>query len=184
MIGALPNDARTASLVPGARPLPQSLDLILTGKKVRPDKARSLKLVNVLADPTALETAAVTVAKQLAAGKLERHQRKRGLVDRVLEDWSFARDYVFKQARAQVDKSTGGHYPAPYAILNVVKEGLENGIEAGLKKEAHEFGRLGRTPQSKSLVSIFFATTALKKNRYGGERAVAAASVGWRQRRC
>ena len=65
----------------------------------------------------------------------------------------------------QVDKQTGGHYPAPYAILSVVKEGFEKGLSAGLKKEAHEFARLGRTSQSKSLVSIFFAQTALKKNR-------------------
>jgi hypothetical protein len=76
---------------------------------------------------------------------------------------------------AQVDKQTGGHYPAPYAILASVKEGMEKGLAAGLKKEAHEFARLGRTPQSKSLVSIFFAQTALKKNRYGRTRPSAGA---------
>ena len=78
--------------------------MMLTGKNVRADRARSMKLVDVVADPTALETAAVLVAKQLASGKLVRPERKRSLVDRVLEDWSYARDYVFRQARATVGR--------------------------------------------------------------------------------
>jgi enoyl-CoA hydratase/carnithine racemase len=83
----------------------QSLDLMLTGKNVRADKAKSLKLVDVVADPTALETAAVLVAQQLASGKLVRAPRKRSLVDRIMEDWGYARNYVFQQARATVRSS-------------------------------------------------------------------------------
>ena len=41
------------------------------------------------------------------------------------------------------------------------------GRTAGLEKEAIEFGKLGQTPESKSLVSLFFGQTALKKNRFG-----------------
>ena len=80
----------------------QALDLMLTGKNVRADRARSMKLVDVVADPNALETAAVLVAKQLASGKLVKAPRKRSIVDRVLEDWSYARNYVFDQARKTV----------------------------------------------------------------------------------
>jgi enoyl-CoA hydratase/carnithine racemase len=78
---------------------------MLTGKNVRADKAKSLKLVDVVADPTALETAAVLVAQQLASGKLVRAPRKRSLVDRIMEDWGYARNYVFQQARATVRSS-------------------------------------------------------------------------------
>ena len=89
----------------------QALDLMLTGKNVRADRARSMKLVDVVADPNALETAAVLVAKQLASGKLVKAPRKRSIVDRVLEDWSYARDYVFNQARKTVRSETGASGP-------------------------------------------------------------------------
>ena len=101
MLGLLPGAGGTQRL-PRVVGLTKALDLMLTGKSLRADRARSMKLVDVVADPNALETAAVVVARQLASGKLTPSQRKRGLVDRVLEDWSFARDYVFKQARATV----------------------------------------------------------------------------------
>lgn len=38
---------------------------------------------------------------------------------------------------------------------------------AGYAKEAQGFGKLLATPESQALRSIFFATTALKKNRFG-----------------
>ncbi len=42
-----------------------------------------------------------------------------------------------------VMKQTGGKYPAPLKILQVVANGLENGMEKGLAGEAKGFGELG-----------------------------------------
>ncbi len=42
------------------------------------------------------------------------------------------RRLVYRTARAEVLKRTGGHYPAPLAALEVVRVGLEHGITAGL----------------------------------------------------
>ncbi|KNC50521.1 hadha protein [Thecamonas trahens ATCC 50062] len=64
-------------------------------------------------------------------------------------------------------KLTQGNYPAPLAILETVKAGLEEGMVRGLAKEASEFGRLSQTFQSKGLVSLFFAQQHCKKNRFG-----------------
>jgi len=88
-------------------------------------------------------------------------------MDFLLEGNRFGVDFMIDQATKTVLKKTGGKYPAPLAILDVVKEGLKKGRAAGLAKEAEEFGRLGLTPESKSLVSLFFGQTALKKNRFG-----------------
>lgn len=88
-------------------------------------------------------------------------------MDRLLEGNRFGINFMMDQAKKTVVKKTGGHYPAPLAILEVIKEGLQNGRSAGLQKEAAEFGRLGQTPESKSLISLFFGQTALKKNRFG-----------------
>ena len=67
-------------------------------------------------------------------------------------------------ARKQVLSKTGGHYPAPLAALETVRVSLSRGMEAGLAYEALRFGELAVTDVSRNLVSIFFATTALKKD--------------------
>jgi 3-hydroxyacyl-CoA dehydrogenase/enoyl-CoA hydratase/3-hydroxybutyryl-CoA epimerase len=71
---------------------------------------------------------------------------------------------VYRRAKAQVLKRTGGHYPAPLAALETVRVGLEHGITAGLAEEHHAFGQLAVGDVSRKLVQIFFATTALKKD--------------------
>jgi enoyl-CoA hydratase/long-chain 3-hydroxyacyl-CoA dehydrogenase len=40
-------------------------------------------------------------------------------------------------------------------------------LAKGLEYESHKFGELSQTPESKSLISIFFGSTQLKKNRFG-----------------
>jgi len=40
---------------------PKALDLMLTGKNLRADRAKSMKLVDAVADPTALKGAAILV---------------------------------------------------------------------------------------------------------------------------
>ena len=52
------------------------------------------------------------------------------------------RAFLFDQARKQLRKKTRGHYPAPEKALEVVRTGMEKGMEAGLKAEAAAFGEL------------------------------------------
>eukprot|EP01118_Nematostelium_gracile_P019927 TRINITY_DN945_c0_g1_i1.p1 TRINITY_DN945_c0_g1~~TRINITY_DN945_c0_g1_i1.p1 ORF type:complete len:519 (+),score=191.75 TRINITY_DN945_c0_g1_i1:813-2369(+) len=81
--------------------------------------------------------------------------------------FSYARDFVLDKAKKETLSKTMGNYPAPIAILDVIKEGLSKGPEAGYKMEAQKFGELSQTNESKALMSIFFGNTALKKNRFG-----------------
>lgn len=166
MLGLLPGAGGTQRL-PKLIGAAKALDIVLTGKNIRADRAKSMKLVDVVADPAALKTAAVLVASQLADGTMKKYERKPGIMDYVLQKNRFGIDFMIKKATETVMKTTKGKYPAPLAILDVVKEGLKNGTAAGLAKEATEFSRLGMTPESKSLVSLFFGQTALKKNRFG-----------------
>src|SRR5207302_158443 len=57
-----------------------------------------------------------------------------------------------------------GHYPAPEKALEVVRIGVEEGREAGLRAEAERFGELVISDVARRLTEIFFATTALKKD--------------------
>lgn len=165
MLGLLPGAGGTQRL-PKLVGIQAALDVMLTGKTIKPDKALKMGLVNQVTDSYALESAAISAAEQLAAGSLKPNKKKKGLVNRVLEDTPL-RQIVFKKAAEMVEKKTGGHYPAPKLILEAAQTGIEQGTAKGLKVEASNFAKLGMTSEAKALMSIFFGQTALKKNRYG-----------------
>jgi 3-hydroxyacyl-CoA dehydrogenase/enoyl-CoA hydratase/3-hydroxybutyryl-CoA epimerase len=71
---------------------------------------------------------------------------------------------IYRTARKQVLKKSGGNYPAPLTALEVVKIGLERGPAEGFRAERERFGELALSPISRRLVQIFFATNALKKD--------------------
>jgi 3-hydroxyacyl-CoA dehydrogenase/enoyl-CoA hydratase/3-hydroxybutyryl-CoA epimerase len=145
--------------------LPAALDLILTGKTLPAKPALSRGVVDEMVHPAILLEVARNAARRLAGGW--RPPRGAGGLKRwLVEGNSFGRRLVFWQARKQVQKRTGGHYPAPFAALDAVAHGLEHGIAAGLDFEAAVFADLAVGDVSRELVRIFFATSALKKD-YG-----------------
>ncbi|MCC6245582.1 MAG: fatty acid oxidation complex subunit alpha FadJ, partial [Gemmatimonadaceae bacterium] len=91
-------------------------------------------------------------------------ERRQGTTDVLLEENSLGRRIVFKKARDGVMKKTKGRYPAPLAAIDAIQRGYTDGFDAGLKEEAERFGTLTVSPESHALVSLFFATTALKKD--------------------
>ena len=82
-----------------------------------------------------------------------------------LDGNSLGRKVVFKQARKAVLEKTAGRYPAPLAALEAVEHGINYGAQAGLDCEAAHFAELVVGEVSQNLVAIFFASTALKKDR-------------------
>ena len=171
-------------LIPGAggtQRLPRligvqaALDLILTGRSVKPQKARRLGLVDeVVAQPILLDIAKRR-ASELASEKL-RPRRERGIAEILkglarkdawaelaLEDNPIGRKVLFEQARKKLLARTRGKYPAPEKALEAIRAGLDRGLEKGLEVEARLFGELVVSDVSRRLVEVFFATTALKK---------------------
>ena len=117
-----------------------------------------------------LEETAIKAAKDLASNKLSVSRGPKSLVEKITKlalSVDFVKDQVFKKAKSQVMKQTGGLYPAPLKILEVIRTGLDKGPGAGYEAEARAFGQLAVTPQSKGLVSLFFGQTTCKKNRFG-----------------
>ncbi|MFL5321456.1 MAG: fatty acid oxidation complex subunit alpha FadJ [Myxococcaceae bacterium] len=177
-----------------------ALDLILTGKTLKPSKAKKLGVVDeVVPQPILLEIAK-SRAKELASGKLKVERNGalglrsvgkgqglgdilKGLANReawaelALEENPVGRKILFDQARKELLKKTKGKYPAPERALEAIREGLDHGMEAGLKKEREVFGELVVSDVSKRLVEIFFATTALKKDNGTRNPAVKAREV-------
>jgi 3-hydroxyacyl-CoA dehydrogenase/enoyl-CoA hydratase/3-hydroxybutyryl-CoA epimerase len=74
------------------------------------------------------------------------------------------RAIVFQKARTMVMARTHGHYPAPLAIIDVVKTFASRGFDAAREVEAKAFGELAVTNVARRLMDLFFAQTALKKD--------------------
>jgi 3-hydroxyacyl-CoA dehydrogenase/enoyl-CoA hydratase/3-hydroxybutyryl-CoA epimerase len=94
----------------------------------------------------------------------------------ALEKNPLGRRVLFKQARGELRKKTGGHYPAPERIVDVLETFAKKGFERAADAEANAFGELVVSSVARRLMEIFFAQTALKK-----DAGVADASVKPRQ---
>ena len=160
-LGLLPGSGGTQRL-PRLIGVQQALPLILTGKALRAKQARKLGVVDdAVPQAILLETAIARVKKGKVSG------RTLPLRDRLLHG-PVGRQALFALATRQTAAKTQGNYPAAKRIIEVVRIGLEQGSRAGHEAEARAFGELAMTPESVALRGIFFATTAMKKER-GGE---------------
>ena len=162
-LGLLPG-AGGCERLPRLIGLRAALDMILAGKSERASKALRLGLVDEMVPRSILLRTATDAAARLVANGLPRRGSQGGLPGLLLDRTPAGRRLVYRNAKAQVLKRTGGHYPAPLAALETVRVGLEHGIAAGLAEEHHAFGQLAVGDVSRKLVQIFFATTALKKD--------------------
>ena len=168
-LGLLPGAGGTQRLprLVGVQP---ALDMMLTGKQIPAKKALKMGLVDEVVPPSILiDTAAELALKCI--DQMPKHPSffeqlfdKEAVTEFALTGNPIGRKVLFDQARKQLHKQTRGNYPAQDLILDIVKTGLEDGFQAGLQAEARGFGRLLTTPEAANLMSIFFATTALKKD--------------------
>ena len=60
----------------------------------------------------------------------------------ILENTPFGRNMMFSSAKKTVDKASGGFYPAPYKILDVLEKNYGKSKEAHLEAEATAFCEL------------------------------------------
>ena len=164
-LGLLPGSGGTQRL-PKLVGLQKALDMILTGKQLRAAQAKKAGLVDDVVPKSILLEAAIKLALK---GKPKRDPVKLNLVGKVLERTPFGRNVLFGQARKQTLKKTQGNYPAPLKILDVIKTGVDSGMQAGLAAEAKAFGQLCMTKESAALRSLFFATTQMKKETGAGD---------------
>mmetsp|Transcript_63815 Transcript_63815/g.75531 ORF Transcript_63815/g.75531 Transcript_63815/m.75531 type:complete len:772 (+) Transcript_63815:113-2428(+) len=175
-LGLLPGFGGTQNLhsVVG---LQAAMDMMLTGKEVRVDKAKKMGLVDLVADGAVLESVAIGVAEQLADGSLKVKKKKKGWMNWFVEDTPVGRNMMWKKVKEMVDKNTNGKYPAPYAIIDCVKHGLDN-PRSKYEHERESFVKLAETKESEALIGIFEGMTAMKKHPFGDATATPVTTVG------
>jgi len=155
-LGLLPGGGGT-QLLPRLVGVQQALTMMLTGKNTYPNKAKRIGLVDALIHPPGLADAARRAARQLASGNLTVERDDQSLGDQLLEGNPVSRRVIYRQALKRTEKRTRGNYPAPPLIVDAVRTGMEEGLEAGLDTESQHFGDLVFSHESQALVSLFFA---------------------------
>jgi 3-hydroxyacyl-CoA dehydrogenase/enoyl-CoA hydratase/3-hydroxybutyryl-CoA epimerase len=163
-LGLIPGMGGTQRL-PKRVGLQAALDMILTGRSVRPKRALQTGLVDEMVHPAILHEISIERARALSTNALRpARSHSRGPTSFLLESNPIGRSVVFKKARESVMEKTHGHYPAPLAALDAVQAGYSRGFEDGLREEARLFGEMAMTDVSRQLVFLYFASNSLKKD--------------------
>ncbi len=139
-----------------------ALDLMLTGRSLRGDAALKLGLLDRLVPRGELDATARALV--LSAPP----PRRAPLAQRLL-GWPLIRGFVARQTRKQVARRADpGHYPAPYAIVDLFARHGAAGA-AAYEAEARSIARLFLSDSSRCLVRVFFLQNRLKA--LGGKSA-------------
>ena len=167
-LGLLPGFGGTQNLHPLVG-LQKAMDMMLTGKDIRPPQAKKMGLVDLVVAPQSLEQVAIDTAKGLANGTIKKSKGKnKSIMDKLVEDTSLGRHFMWKTINEMVQKNTNGNYPAPLAIIDAVQYGLDNPTgDAKFKHERESFAKLAATTESEALIGIFDGMTRMKKHDYG-----------------
>lgn len=160
-LGILPGFGGTYRL-PKKVGLPNSLDMILSGKMLSPRKAKKLGLVvDSYPKEKLLDAARIILNRKIK----DKSSFSESLQSFAMEN-ALGRKIVFQKARESVLKLTKGQYEAPLKILDLMEKHVGSSRSAYLRKEAESFGELCVGAQSKNLRHIFFMMEQSKKSPF------------------
>ncbi|MBU4275592.1 MAG: enoyl-CoA hydratase/isomerase family protein [Proteobacteria bacterium] len=151
-LGLLPGSAGTQRM-PRVIGLPDALDLMLTGKFIKAQKAWSLGLVDAEVPLDQLRQAALAAAGNFQKGLLS-HQSRRASrrFDRLPS--ASEKTHLINFIKAQTAPKAKG-YIAPFKIIEAVEKGLSTDFEADITREADLFGDCLVSDVAKNLIGIF-----------------------------
>ena len=148
-----------------------AIDLICSGRSVRPQEAFSLGLLDSLVElgdsgrlqDLDIEDLALLVEDSIPALEVEREKRRSQKCSPIKLNMIEAM-MTFKLAKAMVSKKAGHNYPAPLKALSVIESCRKMGRDEALEAEKIAFCELVKTDASRSLIDIFFGERKLKSN--------------------
>ena len=168
MLGIVPAWGGTSRL-PRLVGLQAALDLLLTGKQASAAKAVRIGLAAERLPAALFDAKARDFALGVASDQALGAAGRRSLVARALDDTAIGRAVVLRTARKRVLAETGGHYPAPLRILEILADTLRAPLEKGLDAEARAAAELIVSPVCKNLVHVYRLREAARKGTALGD---------------
>jgi 3-hydroxyacyl-CoA dehydrogenase/enoyl-CoA hydratase/3-hydroxybutyryl-CoA epimerase len=168
MLGILPAWGGTTRL-PRLIGLQGSLDMLLTGRKRDAPGAKRAGIASEVVPADLFDAKVRDIALALSSGTVAGGRAQdsrggpRGLFRHVVDGTAVGRAVVLAFARRRVMAATGGHYPAPLRILDILKKHAGGSVEASLAAEARAAAELVVSPVCKNLVHVYFLREASRK---------------------
>jgi 3-hydroxyacyl-CoA dehydrogenase / enoyl-CoA hydratase / 3-hydroxybutyryl-CoA epimerase len=175
MLGLHPGLGGTARFTRLVNPT-QAMSLMLTGRTIDARRARSLGLVDAVAQERHVKNA----VKDAVFGRLKRAQP--GFLNTVLNSGP-VRGLLASRMRREAEKAAPHEdYPAPYALIDLWEQHGGDKI-AMLTAERVSFARLMVTPTAQNLIRVFFLREQMKKlagsgNAIGHVHVIGAGAMG------
>lgn len=162
MLGLLPAWGGTTRL-PRLVGLQSSLDMLLTGKRTYPRKAKKIGLVDEVLPADIFREQVAELARAVVARGEERGEGRVARLVRAAERSWPGRKAILTVARRKVIESTGGHYPAPLRILQILDDHLAGSVEESLAAEARAAAELIVSPVCKNLLHVHYMREDARK---------------------
>jgi 3-hydroxyacyl-CoA dehydrogenase/enoyl-CoA hydratase/3-hydroxybutyryl-CoA epimerase len=155
MLGLHPGLGGTVRFTRLVNPI-QAMTLMLTGKTIDARRAKSLGLV----DGVAQERHVRNAVKDAVFGRLKR--ARPGPLNAIL-NFTPVRGFLANRMRREAAKAgSPEHYPAPYGLINLWEK--HGGDKAAmLAAEKSSFAHLMVTPTAQNLIRVFFLREQMKK---------------------
>jgi len=163
LVGLLPGAGGTQRL-PRVVGLDLALPVLLEGKRFSPAQGLAAGLVHEVVEPGREVVAAENwILSATSVGQLWDTQ---GWTPRDLERLDA---YIAARKQRELGE-TLGHYPAPLAILECVRRGLAQPIDAALRTEMEIFSGLIQRPEPRDMIAVMFvAKTDYERRQKKGE---------------
>jgi 3-hydroxyacyl-CoA dehydrogenase/enoyl-CoA hydratase/3-hydroxybutyryl-CoA epimerase len=175
MLGLHPGLGGTARFTRLVNPM-QAMTLMLTGKTIDARRAKSLGLVDAVAQERHVRNA----VKDAVFGRLK--SARPGPLNTILH-LGPVRGFLASRMRTEAEKAAPHeHYPAPYALIDLWEK--HGGDKAAmLAAEKTSFANLMVTPTAQNLIRVFFLREQMKKlagsgNRIGHVHVIGAGAMG------
>jgi 3-hydroxyacyl-CoA dehydrogenase/enoyl-CoA hydratase/3-hydroxybutyryl-CoA epimerase len=165
MLGIIPGWGGTARL-PRLIGAPQALPLMLTGRAVGAEEAKSVGLVDALTTPELLLEAAKEQLRHPHSRPLS--QRARAWATNI---WPVRQALAIIVRKQTAAKARPDQYPAPFALIEVWRRGGSS-IAQRLKLEARAVAKLAQTPTCRNLVRVYFLQERLKGLGAGSDAGI------------
>lgn len=144
----------------------EALPLILSGQQLNGFQARSKGIVHDTVPTEALESVGDKILRthcELGSARSLFRGPKKSRWQSLITNRSIIKKLALKKARTEVMAKTGGHYPAPLAILDLLQRHLSTSREQAFANESSAIASLAGSPVTRECIRLFFLQEDAKK---------------------